>query len=171
MTESPAPSATQAPDPVQLAIITGLSGAGRSTAAKCMEDLGIEDVAIVGLAKRLEEVWVPGDPDPIILPRTSEGLYLLQRVRDEAHRFAITYHRQKRSKRMTASELDAIPGLGQTRKAALLKHFGSVRKLKAATVAEIGEVSGIGASTAEAVHAALTGENAPVTAHHTGSAG
>ncbi|MBY8854786.1 excinuclease ABC subunit C, partial [Saccharothrix sp. MB29] len=77
---------------------------------------------------RLEEVWVPGEPDPVILPRTSEALYLLQRVRDEAHRFAIAYHRQKRSKRMTVSALDDVPGLGQTRRAALLKHFGSVKK-------------------------------------------
>ena len=89
--------------------------------AAALEDLGISDVAICGLAKRLEEVWVPGDPDPIILPRTSEGLYLLQRVRDEAHRFAITYHRQKRSKSMVESLLDDVPGLGETRRKALLR--------------------------------------------------
>jgi excinuclease ABC subunit C len=107
------------------------------------------------LAKRLEEVWVPGEPDPVILPRTSEALYLLQRVRDEAHRFAISYHRQKRGQRMTTSELDQVPGLGQTRKAALLKHFGSVRKLREATVDEISGVPGVGRRTAEAVHATL----------------
>ena len=96
-----------------------------------LAELGITDVAVCGLAKRLEEVWLPAEPDPVILSRTSEGLYLLQRVRDEAHRFAITYHRQRRSKGMTRSALDAVPGLGPARRAALLKHFGSVRKLKA----------------------------------------
>jgi excinuclease ABC subunit C len=128
--------------------------------ASALEDLGIEDVAIVGLAKRLEEVWVPGDPDPIILPRTSEGLYLLQRVRDEAHRFAITYHRQKRSKSMVESILDGVPGLGETRKKALLGRFGSLKRLRAATVEEITEVSGIGPRTAEAIVAALASKPA-----------
>ena len=97
-------------------------------------DLGIDDVALVGLAKRLEEVWLPGDEYPVILPRSSEGLYLLQRVRDEAHRFAITYHRQRRSRAMTTSVLDGVPGLGPARRTALLKHFGSVKKLRAADV-------------------------------------
>jgi excinuclease ABC subunit C len=123
--------------------------------AAAIEDLGISDVAICGLAKRLEEVWVPGDPDPIILPRTSEGLYLLQRVRDEAHRFAITYHRQKRSKSMVESILDGVPGLGETRRKALLAQFGSLKRLRAATVEEITEVSGIGPRTAEAIITAL----------------
>ena len=117
-------------------------------------------MAVVGLAKRLEEVWVPGEQDPVILPRTSDALYLLQRVRDEAHRFAIAYHRQKRSKRMIASELDDVPGLGETRKAALLKHFGSVRKLRQATVDEISVVPGVGRRTAEAVVAALASAEA-----------
>jgi excinuclease ABC subunit C len=112
-------------------------------------------VALCGLAKRLEEVWLPGEDFPLILPRTSEGLYLLQRVRDEAHRFAITYHRQRRSKRMTTSGLDGIPGLGETRRKALLRHFGSLRKLRAATVEEVVAVPGIGRHTAEAVLAAL----------------
>ncbi|MBW4720949.1 excinuclease ABC subunit UvrC [Saccharothrix obliqua] len=125
-------------------------------AADVLAELGITDVAVVGLAKRLEEVWVPGEPDPVILPRTSEALYLLQRVRDEAHRFAIAYHRQKRSKRMTTSALDDVPGLGQARKAALLKHFGSLRKLRAASVEEISGVPGVGRRTAEAVHATLS---------------
>jgi excinuclease ABC subunit C len=128
--------------------------------AAALEDLGISDVAICGLAKRLEEVWVPGDPDPIILPRTSEGLYLLQRVRDEAHRFAITYHRQKRSKSMVESILDGVPGLGETRRKALLGRFGSLKRLRAATVEEITEVAGIGPRTAEAIVAALAGKPA-----------
>jgi excinuclease ABC subunit C len=92
----------------------------------------------------------------VILPRTSEALYLLQRVRDEAHRFAIAYHRQKRSKRMTTSALDEVPGLGQTRKAALLKHFGSLKKLREASIEEISGVPGVGRRTAEAVHATLS---------------
>ena len=124
-------------------------------ASDVLTELGITDVAVCGLAKRLEEVWLPGDPDPVILPRTSEGLYLLQRIRDEAHRFAITYHRQKRSKRMTASELDAVPGLGQSRRTALLKHFGSLRKLRQAGADEIAAVPGMGPRTAAAVVAAL----------------
>ena len=106
-------------------------------ASDVLAELGVTDVAVCGLAKRLEEVWLPAEPDPVILSRTSEGLYLLQRVRDEAHRFAITYHRQRRSTGMTVSELDAVPGLGPARRAALLKHFGSVRKLKAASADEI----------------------------------
>ncbi|MEU4443081.1 excinuclease ABC subunit UvrC [Actinosynnema sp. NPDC050801] len=125
-------------------------------ASDVLAELGITDVAVVGLAKRLEEVWVPGEPDPVILPRTSEALYLLQRVRDEAHRFAIAYHRQKRSKRMTTSALDEVPGLGQTRKAALLRHFGSLKKLREASVEEISGVPGVGRRTAEAVHASLS---------------
>jgi excinuclease ABC subunit C len=107
------------------------------------------------LAKRLEEVWVPSEPDPVIMPRNSDGLYLLQRVRDEAHRFAIAYHRQKRSRAMTASALDDVPGLGEVRRRALLREFGSVRRLRAATVAEVTEVPGIGLRTAEAIVAAL----------------
>jgi excinuclease ABC subunit C len=126
-----------------------------AVASDVLAELGITDVAVIGLAKRLEEVWVPGEADPAILPRSSEALYLLQRVRDEAHRFAITYHRQKRGKRMTTSALDDVPGLGQARKTALLKHFGSVKKLRSATVDEIGEVPGVGRHTAETVHAAL----------------
>jgi excinuclease ABC subunit C len=104
-------------------------------------------------------VWLPGDESPAILPRTSEALYLLQRVRDEAHRFAITYHRQKRSTRMTSSALDGVPGLGETRRTALLKHFGSVRKLRAASVEAITEVPGVGRRTAEAVLNALNGSD------------
>lgn len=126
-----------------------------AAAAEVLEELGLTDIAVVGLAKRLEEVWVPGEPDPVVLPRTSEALYLLQRVRDEAHRFAITFHRSKRSRRMTASVLDSVRGLGATRRTALVTHFGSVARLKEATVEEIIEVPGIGRATAEAVLAAL----------------
>ena len=126
-------------------------------AADVLADLGVTDVAVCGLAKRLEEVWLPADPDPVILSRTSEGLYLLQRVRDEAHRFAITYHRQRRSQGMTASALDGVPGLGPARRAALLKHFGSVRKLRGAGVEEIAALPGFGTRTATAVLAALHG--------------
>jgi excinuclease ABC subunit C len=127
-------------------------------ASDVLAELGVTDVAVCGLAKRLEEVWLPAEPDPVILSRTSEGLYLLQRVRDEAHRFAITYHRQRRSAGMTVSELDSVPGLGPARRAALLKHFGSVRKLKAASADEIAAVPGFGPSTAAAVVTALGGE-------------
>ncbi|MCO1658799.1 excinuclease ABC subunit UvrC [Pseudonocardia humida] len=124
-------------------------------AADVMAELGITDVAVCGLAKRLEEIWLPGDPDPVIMSRTSDGLFLLQRVRDEAHRFAITYHRQRRSKGMTSSDLDAVPGLGPTRRATLIKHFGSVRRLRAADVDEIAALPGFGKRTAAAVLAAL----------------
>ncbi|MGW1148699.1 helix-hairpin-helix domain-containing protein, partial [Streptomyces sp. NPDC002454] len=105
--------------------------------------------------KRLEEVWVPGEDDPVVLPRTSEGLYLLQRVRDEAHRFAITYQRAKRAKRLRTGPLDDVPGLGEARKHALVKHFGSVKKLRSATIEEICAVPGMGRKTAEAVLAAF----------------
>jgi excinuclease ABC subunit C len=124
-------------------------------AARALAELGIDDVAVCGLAKRLEEVWQPGEEYPVILPRSSEGLYLLQRVRDEAHRFAITYHRQKRGKAATTSALDEVPGLGPARRQRLLKHFGSVRKLGAASVEEIAEVPGIGAKLAVTILAAL----------------
>jgi excinuclease ABC subunit C len=126
-----------------------------NAAAAALEDLGVTDVAVIGLAKRLEEVWVPSEPDPIIMPRNSEGLYLLQRVRDEAHRFAITYHRSKRSKRMTASALDSVRGLGEHRRKALVTHFGSLARLKQASVEEITAVPGIGVVTATAVLEAL----------------
>lgn len=129
-----------------------------AAAAEVLEELGITDVAVIGLAKRLEEVWVPGEPDPVILPRTSEALYLLQRVRDEAHRFAITFHRSKRSRRMTESVLDSVRGLGEARRTALVTHFGSVARLKEATVEEITEVPGIGRATARAVLAVLNSE-------------
>ncbi|KKJ99414.1 excinuclease ABC subunit UvrC [Micromonospora sp. HK10] len=140
--------------PPQLVVVDG--GAPQvAAAAQALAELGIDDVALCGLAKRLEEVWLPDDEFPVILPRTSEALYLLQRVRDEAHRFAITFHRQRRSKRMTESALDNIPGLGEVRRKALLRHFGSLKRLSAATVEEITEVPGVGRRTAEAILAAL----------------
>jgi excinuclease ABC subunit C len=132
-----------------------------AAAARALEELGIDDVAVCGLAKRLEEVWLPGEEYPVILPRSSEGLYLLQRVRDEAHRFAIAYHRKKRGKAATASALDDVPGLGPARRAALLKHFGSVRKLRAASVAEIAAVPGIGPRVAATIAAALSSSADP----------
>ncbi len=128
-----------------------------AAAAAAMAELGIDDVALCGLAKRLEEVWLPGEPYPVILQRSSEGLYLLQRVRDEAHRFAISAHRKRRSKGMTVSVLDDVAGVGPARRAALLRHFGSVRRLRAASVEEIATVPGMGDRTAAAVLAALNG--------------
>ena len=131
-------------------LLVGDGGAPQvAAAAAVLADLGIDDVALVGLAKRLEEVWLPGESYPTILPRTSEGLYLLQRVRDEAHRFAITYHRQKRSKAMTVSALHNVPGLGTPRRKALLVRFGSLKRLREASGAEIARVPGSGARTAE----------------------
>ena len=115
-------------------------------------------MAVCGLAKRLEEVWLPGEDSPVILPRSSEGLYLLQRVRDEAHRFAIAYHRAKRGKAATTSALDGVPGLGPARRKALLKHFGSVRKLREASAEQIAEVEGFGSRLAEMVSVALQTE-------------
>ncbi|WP_406140770.1 excinuclease ABC subunit UvrC [Streptomyces sp. NBC_01089] len=142
--------------PPQLVVVDG--GQPQVAAAKrALDELGIDDVAVCGLAKRLEEVWLPGDDDPVVLPRSSEGLYLLQRVRDEAHRFAITYQRAKRAKRFKAGPLDSVAGLGETRKQALIKHFGSVKKLRQATIDQICEVPGIGRRTAESVVAALAG--------------
>ncbi|MFD3823069.1 excinuclease ABC subunit UvrC [Streptomyces sp. NPDC058625] len=142
--------------PPQLVVVDG--GAPQVAAARrALDELGIDDIAVCGLAKRLEEVWLPGDADPVVLPRTSEGLYLLQRVRDEAHRFAIGYQRVKRAKRFRSGPLDDVPGLGESRKQALIKHFGSVRKLRAATVEQICDVPGIGRKTAEAITAALAG--------------
>lgn len=122
-----------------------------NAAARALADLGIDDVYVVGLAKRLEEVWLPDSDFPVILPRTSQGLYLLQRIRDEAHRFAITFHRQKRGKAMTVSVLDGVPGLGEAKRKALVSHFGSLKKIRAASVEELTEAKGIGPSLAAAV--------------------
>lgn len=140
--------------PPNLLVVDG--GAPQVEAAQgVLEDMGIEDIAVVGLAKRMEEIWVPGQADPVILARTSEALYLLQRIRDEAHRFAITHHRQRRSKSMLASLLDDVPGLGEVRRKALLTEFGSLRALRAADVDQVAGVPGVGPKTAEAVVAAL----------------
>ena len=143
--------------PPNLVVVDG--GAPQVAAAQAvLDDLGVDDVALVGLAKRLEEVWLPREPYPVILPRSSEGLYLLQRVRDEAHRFAITFHRQRRSKAMTMSVLDGIPGLGATRRKALVARFGSLKRLRAASMTDLLELPGIGPHTAEAIQAALAAD-------------
>lgn len=152
--------------PPQLLVVDG--GQPQVAAAKrALDELGIDDVAVCGLAKRLEEVWLPDDNDPVVLPRSSEGLYLLQRVRDEAHRFAITYQRAKRAKRIRTSPLDDVPGLGESRKQALIKHFGSVKKLRQATIEQICEVPGLGRKTAEAVVVALAKAAPPAPAVNT----
>ncbi|MHA7304652.1 excinuclease ABC subunit UvrC [Arthrobacter sp. TMN-49] len=126
-----------------------------NAAARALADLGITDVAVIGLAKRLEEVWVPGSDFPVILPRSSEGLYLLQRIRDEAHRFAITFHRAKRGKAMVASVLDTVPGLGAAKQKALLAHFTSLKKVRAATVEELAQVKGVGPVLAQAIYSTV----------------
>jgi excinuclease ABC subunit C len=126
-----------------------------AAAAQALDELGISDVALCGLAKRLEEVWLPDLDEPVILPRTSEGLYLLQRLRDEAHRFAITHHRSRRSKSMVESLLDQIPGLGEVRRKALMTHFGSLKKLRQASVEEIAAVPGFGPKMAQSIKDAL----------------
>jgi excinuclease ABC subunit C len=146
--------------PPNLLVIDG-GPAQVAAAVRALDELGIVDVAVCGLAKRLEEVWLPGEDGPVILPRSSEGLYLLQRVRDEAHRFAITYHRAKRAAALTASELDAVPGLGPARRATLLRQFGSLRKLTAATAEQIAQTPGFGTRTADAVYSALHSASEP----------
>ena len=152
--------------PPQLVVVDG--GAPQvAAAARALADQGIEDVALCGLAKRLEEVWLPGQEHPLILPRGSQGLYLLQRVRDEAHRFAITYHRQRRSKSMTRSALDDVPGLGPARRQALLRHFGSMKKVRAASIEEIAAVPGFGVATAATVHRHLRSGPTPTAAVNT----
>lgn len=124
-----------------------------NAAAGILAEFGLtESIALCGLAKRMEEVWLPGEEYPLILPRTSEGLYLLQRARDEAHRFAITFHRQRRGKALVDSILDGVPGLGDVRRKALMKYFGSVKKLRQATVEEIDDVPGIGPGLAAVIH-------------------
>ena len=142
--------------PPNLVVVDG--GLPQVNAAQAaLTDLGVSDVTVVGLAKRLEEVWVPGQDHPVVLPRTSEGLYLLQRVRDEAHRFANTFHRQRRSRSMTVSALDGIPGLGKARQQALLARFGSVKALRRASMEQLQEVPGIGPAVAAAVVTRLQG--------------
>jgi excinuclease ABC subunit C len=126
-----------------------------SAAQRALGELGITDIALCGLAKRLEEVWLPGNADPLIFPRNSEGLYLLQRIRDEAHRFAITFHRSRRSKVMLESLLDEIPGLGSARRTALLDRFGSVTAIRKAAVSELATTPGIGEKLAETIAQSL----------------
>lgn len=137
--------------PPSLLVIDGGQPQVRAAQDALMES-GITDVPVIGLAKRLEEVWLPGDLDPVILPRTSEGLYLLQRVRDEAHRVAIGFHRKRRGKRSTSSALDGIPGLGDTKRKALLRQFGTVRAIRAASTTQLQEVNGVGAVLATVIH-------------------
>lgn len=123
-----------------------------AAASRALEDLGISDIFVVGIAKRLEELWLPGDHFPLILPRTSDALYLIQRIRDEAHRFAITFHRTKRGREMVKSALDTIDGLGPAKREALIKHFGSLKQLSAADIEELQKVPGIGPSMAQKIH-------------------
>ena len=130
-----------------------------AAAARALGRLGLGDIALCGLAKRLEEVWLPGEADPVILPRSSEGLYLLQRIRDEAHRFAITHHRGRRTKSMVVSILDEVPGLGAVRRTAILRRFGSVQKLRAASALDIASVPGIGPQTAQSIVDSLARNN------------
>jgi excinuclease ABC subunit C len=140
--------------PPNLVVVDG--GKGQlNRAVEVMEELGIEGVEVVSLAKRMEEIFVPGQSEPIQIPRTSEALYLLQQIRDEAHRFALAYHRLKRGKRMTRSALDGISGLGEVRRKKLLKHFGSVKKVREASLAEIEVVSGMTKPVAARVFDAL----------------
>ncbi|KUM33127.1 excinuclease ABC subunit UvrC [Arthrobacter sp. EPSL27] len=148
-TTTPAPRAKFAYPP-NLVVVDG----GKpqvNAAARALAELGIDDVYVVGLAKRLEEVWLPDSDFPVILPRASAGLYLLQRIRDEAHRFAISFHRQKRGKAMTVSALDGVPGLGDSKRKALLAEFGSVKSIRAATAEELTGAKGIGPSLAAAI--------------------
>jgi len=147
--------------PPQLIVVDG--GAPQvAAAARALEELGITDIALCGLAKRLEEVWLPHNHDPLILPRTSEGMYLLQRIRDEAHRFAITFHRSRRSKVMLESVLDEIEQLGHIRRAALLDRFGSVSAIRKASLVEIAATPGIGEKIASIIwnHLSHMGESA-----------
>jgi excinuclease ABC subunit C len=132
-----------------------------AAARLAMDEAGVADIPVIGLAKRLEEVVVDSSDDPVILPRASEGLYLLQRVRDEAHRFAITYHRQRRSRSMVDSVLDGVAGLGPSRRKALLARFGSLKRLRAATAEEIAQVPGIGLTTAQSVVEAVAESGGP----------
>ncbi|MFZ3022132.1 MAG: helix-hairpin-helix domain-containing protein, partial [Candidatus Nanopelagicaceae bacterium] len=140
--------------PPALIVVDG--GAPQVKAAlRALEEAGLAEIPLCGLAKRMEEVWLPGSKDPLILPRTSEGLYLLQRVRDEAHRFAITFHRSRRSALMLESLLDEIPNLGQVRRGALLKKFGSVAAIRKASTVEIAQVPGIGPTIAHVIYTHL----------------
>ncbi len=140
-----------------LVLIDG--GKGQLNAARrALEELQIEGVEVASLAKRMEEVYLPDRPDPVILPRSSEALYLIQRIRDEAHRFAITYHRSLRGREMTASAFDEVAGIGPARRRALLEEFGSLKKVREASVEQIARVEGFSTKLAERVYAALHGQ-------------
>jgi excinuclease ABC subunit C len=142
--------------PPNLIVIDG--GRGQLGAAlEAVEASEVPDLPVVSLAKRMEEVYIPGQPEPLVIPRTSEALYLLQRVRDEAHRFAVTYHRKLRGKAMTRSALDAIPGIGETRRKQLVRHFGSVKKVREADLDQLKLVPGLGDHLAEIVYQHLHG--------------
>lgn len=135
-----------------------------AAAARALEDLGIHDVYVVGIAKRLEELWLPGDEFPVIMPRSSDALFLIQRIRDEAHRFAITFHRTKRGKAMVKSALDGIEGLGPTKRETLIKHFGSLKQLSLASAEQLQEVKGIGPSMAAKIVEHFAERKNPLTA-------
>jgi excinuclease ABC subunit C len=142
--------------PPNLIVVDG----GRPQLAAALEAVRASaspDLPVVSLAKRMEEVYLPGMPDPVVIPRTSEALYLLQRVRDEAHRFAITYHRKLRDRSMTRSVLDGIPGVGETRRRQLVRHFGSARKAAQASLEELEQVPGVGPQLAKVVYDHLHG--------------
>jgi len=129
---------------------------GREAGTKALADADVH-IPAIGLAKRLEEVYFPDRPDPLVIARGSEALFVLQHLRDEAHRFAITYHRQKRGKRALASPLDDVAGVGPSRKKALLKRFGSVARIARASEDEIASTPGVGPDLATAIHERLTG--------------
>ena len=140
--------------PPNLVVIDG--GKGQlNRAVEVMDELGVNEVSVASLAKRMEEVFVPGRAEPIVIPRGSESLYLLQHIRDEAHRFAVTYHRKRRGQRMTQSALDHIAGLGEVRRKRLLRHFGSLKRIRAASLDDLYEVKGVPKTVAEAVYEAL----------------
>ena len=151
---TPAPAVRKFAYPPNLVVIDG--GKGQlNRAVEVMDELGVNEVSVASLAKRMEEVFVPGRTDPIVIPRGSESLYLLQHLRDEAHRFAVTYHRKRRGQRMTQSALDNIAGLGEVRRKRLLRHFGSLKRIRAASLEDLYEVRGVPRAVAEAVYEAL----------------
>src|SRR5204863_3848113 len=136
--------------PPALIVVDG--GRGQlSVGTKVLADLDLH-IPAIGLAKRLEEVYFPDQPEPLRIPRGSEALFVLQHMRDEAHRFAVTYHRKKRARRALASPLDEVSGIGPTRKRALLRRFGSLARLRRATEGEIRQTPGIGPEMARTIH-------------------